>query len=239
MDELTPSDLTRASGDEPGGSDIAETPSTSFTFTSKLTLVSDPDSPTAESIRSLRTVLLTNHLKERRRSLAVCAPAEGSGCSFIAANLAVGMAQIGVNTLLVDANLRNPSIHEYIEPSGPVVGLSECLRDDAMPTGQMVCAIQPTLSVIYAGAVDPGLQDQIARSDFKSLMGTWLRDYDLTIVDTPPTNRYADARRISSVAHYAMVVACRERSFVKDIQVLLDELETDRTVVVGSFLNDY
>lgn len=238
MDDLTSSEFSPSGGFD-GSNQAADTPASGFIFGSKLTLMTDPDSLMAESLRSLRTVLLTNHLQEGRRSLAICSPSEGTGCSFLAANLAVGMAQIGVNTLLVDANLRSPGIHEYIQPVEPVSGLSECLRDDTLPAGRVVNAIQPCLSVIYAGHPDPTVPDQIGGNNFKALIGSCMRDYDLTIVDTPATNRYADARRIASVARYAMVVALRQRTFAKDIHTLLEELEADRTTVVGTYLNDY
>lgn len=210
-----------------------------FVFTSKLRLVTEPDSLIAESIRSLRTVLVAQHLQSGRRSLAICAPAAGTGCSFLAANLAVAMAQVGVNTLLVDANLREPAIQSYVEPSEPQPGLTELLQDDALPWGNVIRPVQPSLSVLYAGNTSSVSHDGIGGEAFRSVMSACLRDFDLTLVDTPPSNRYADARRIASVAHYALVVACRQRSYHKDIRTLIDQLETDRTNVVGTFLNDY
>lgn len=211
----------------------------SFVFTDKLPIVADPDSLAAESIRALRGVLLAQHLNEGRRSLAICSPALGAGSSFIAANLAVAMAQVGINTLLVDANLRDPTIQDYIVPSGPVIGLSECMDNDTLPMSSAVQVLQPSLSVLYAGTPDPSSHEKIGGNIFKSIMSSCLRDYDLTIVDTPPANRYADARRIASLARYALVVACCKRTYLKDIRTLLTELESDRTMAVGTYLNDY
>lgn len=210
-----------------------------YSFTGKLQVVTEPDSLTAESIRALRTVLLAQHLHDGRRSLAICAPSPGAGCSFLAANLAVAMSQVGVNTLLVDANLRDPSIQDYIAPSRPASGLSECLGDDTLAMGAVFRTIQPSLSVLYAGHASAAAQDQIGGNVFKSIISSCIRDYDLTIIDTPPANRYADARRIASVARYALVTACRQRTYVKDVRTLLNELETDRTTIVGTYLNDY
>lgn len=216
-----------------------QTQAVSFAFSAKLPIIVEPESVRSEAIRSLRGMLIARHLQDGRRSLSICAPSAGNGCSFLAANLAVAMAQVGVNTLLIDANLRNPSIQDYITPSGPVAGLSECLRDDTMPLGQAIQAVHPSLSVLYAGASDPFTPDRIGSNAMKTLMSHCLRDYELTIVDSPPANRFADARRIASLTHYAFVVACRERTYVKDIRALISELESDRTKVVGTYLNDY
>lgn len=212
---------------------------TSFSFRRSVVIVSQPDSVAAESIRSLRSVLQAQHLQEGRRSLAVCAPSEGCGCSFLSVNLAVAFAQAGVNTLLIDGNMRQPAISDFVTPGRPDLGLADCLRDDSLPLGQAIHCVQPSLSVLFAGEADAQDLELLAGATFRTLIGSCLRDYELTIVDTPPANRFADARRISSVLHYAMVVACRRKSFVKDVRTLVKELEVDRTKVIGTYLNDY
>ncbi len=78
--------------------------------TRALVTLSSQASETAEAIRGLRTHIMARHVREGHRALAICAASEGVGCSFVAANLAVSLSQIGVNTLLIDANMRKPSI---------------------------------------------------------------------------------------------------------------------------------
>ena len=63
-----------------------------------------------ELLRALRTHVMARHVSEGHRALAVCAASRGSGCTFVATNLAVALSQIGVNTLLLDADLRAPGI---------------------------------------------------------------------------------------------------------------------------------
>lgn len=210
----------------------------SFIFSEKLMIATEPDSLVAESLRSLRAILLAQHIQDGKRALVVCSPASGTGCSFLAANMAVAMAQVGVNTLLIDGNLRNPGIPEYITPSEPVIGLSECLRDDTLPLSSAIHPVQPSLSVLYAGNPEAEAVDQVGGSVFKSILGSCIRDYDFTIVDAPAANRFADARRIASVTRYALVVARRGQTYLKDVRTLLDELETARSTVIGTYLND-
>ncbi len=64
----------------------------------------------SESLRALRTHVMARHVSEGHRALAVCAASKGSGCTFVAANLAAALSQIGVNTLLLDADLRSPGV---------------------------------------------------------------------------------------------------------------------------------
>ena len=210
-----------------------------FTVSDRLAMLSDPGSLQAESIRALRTNLVATHLHDRRRSLAICAPTLGSGCSFVAANLAVSVAQVGVKTLLIDGNLRSPSLSGYFVSDAAPPGLSEALADPSRPLGSLIQQVQPMLSVLFAGAVESRGQELIGGSRFKELIDLCLRDYDLTIVDTPPANQFADARRIASVLRYAVIIACRGRTYLRDVRAQVAELDSDGVKVIGTYLNDY
>lgn len=210
-----------------------------FTFNSNMPIVVDSDGVTAEAIRALRSTLLAQHVHKGRRSLAICAPSAGAGCSFLAANLAVSMAQLRIETLLVDANLRDPALDQFITPALAVAGLAECLADPALPLAGKIQRVQGSLSVLYAGGVDPGAPDMLASHVFRSFVGTCLRDYELTIFDTPAANHFADVQRIASAARYALVVTCRQRTYLSDVRTLIADLENNGTAVVGTYLNDY
>lgn len=236
MSEHDPGAMEPASslGAESAPSQIA------YRFLAGAAVITRPDSIEAESIRSLRTHLSAQHLRAGRRSLAICAPREGAGCSFVAVNLALAMAQSGVKTLLVDANLRDPGVDRFIEPVMPGPGLYHCLTDTLMPLGQAVREdVLPNFSMLYAGAQIAGSDDLISGREFKTVMELCVREYDLTIVDTPPSGLYADARRIAAVMSNAMVVARRNTTFVSDLRLLTRELQGDRATVIGSYLNDY
>jgi Mrp family chromosome partitioning ATPase len=149
------------------------------------------------------------------------------------------MAQAGVNTLLIDGNLRDPGVHQYISRDEYGPGLSECLADDTLPLAVAIERVQPSLSVLYAGKTGISAADRLGSSVFRGLIAQCLRDFDLTIVDTPPSSESADARRIAAVTHYALVVTRRDRTFVKDVRVLLDELTADGAEAIGTYLNDF
>lgn len=214
-------------------------PQRTFVLNESLVTATNADSVEAESFRSLRSSILSQHIQQGRRALAICAPARKTGCSFVAANLAYVMSQAGINTLLVDGNMREPGLEEFISPSDTPPGLGECLRDDALPLASAVTRVNPNLSVLYAGKAGDDVYDRLGSSVFRSLAGHWLRDYDLTIVDTPAANLYADARRIAAVMRYAMIVTCRDRTYVKDVRTLVDELRADGALPIGMFQNDY
>lgn len=231
--------LAAAELDRNQGASAEAAPPVTIDFSPDIHILSEPSSVRAESIRVLRTHLIAQHLRDGRRSLAICAPAIGTGASYLSANLAVALAQTGVKTLLIDADMRRSGLKHFFTPSRPVPGLLDCLSNPEVSLRDTVLEdVQPSLSLLPAGSESASAQELLAGSAFKSLIDSCVRDYDLTIVDTPAANSYADARRIAAVLRYALVVACRNRSFVKDVRTLIGELTSDRVRVVGTYLND-
>ncbi len=201
-------------------------------------VMSGPTDAPAEAIRALRTHVVAQHIEEGRRALSICAAAESSGCSFISVNLAVSLAQIGIKTILIDGNLRKPGLGAFIRPSERGPGLAQCLKSDDSNFGGFIDSeIIPGLSIMYAG--DAGASESLSGSRFEALMSFCLRDYEMTIVDTPPANSSSDARRVSTVLGYSLVVARRNRSRVGDLRTLIGQLEGDRAKVIGTVLNEF
>lgn len=210
-----------------------------YAFSSDVVMLSDPNGPRAEAIRTLRTHIMAQHVEDGRRGLAICAASSGVGATFVAANLAVALAQIGVKVLLVDGDLRHAEIDGFIRPPQTVSGLRQYLESsDADLSSALQSEVIPNLSVIFAGGVAASAQELLASDRFADMVERCLRDYDLTIIDTPAANSCADARRISTVAGYSLIVAKRHYSFVSDIKALAEQLREDRAQVVGSVMNE-
>ncbi|VAV95011.1 hypothetical protein MNBD_ALPHA04-829 [hydrothermal vent metagenome] len=206
----------------------------------KLVTLSKPGSIQAESIGALRTHILAQHVNDGKRSLAICAPKAGVGTTYIAANLSVAMAQAGVKTLLLEANLRNPDISDYISVPDVKNGLLQCLDENEAMLGDSICRdVIPNLSVLYAGGTAANAQQLLANSNFKDLASACMRDFDLVIADTPAMDSFADARRIASVLRYALPIVRRNDTFVSDVKRLVEDLQADRAQILGTFMNEY
>ncbi len=202
-----------------------------------LVVLNDPGSEWAESIGALRTHIMTQHLSAGRRSLAVCSPTPDVGCTSLAANLAVALAEGGLKTLLIDADLRRPAVHTVIRPSREVPGLAQCLGSEVVKFGDAIqFDAMPNLSVLYAGGRSDRPQDLLSTPRFSELIDTCMREFDITVVDTPPSNASADARRIAAVVGYALLVVGQNKSFVSDVKILSEELTADQSVIIGSVL---
>lgn len=203
-------------------------------------MVTSPHSVEAEAIRALRTRLTAQHLREGRRSLAVCAASAETGCTYVAMNLAVSMAQAGIRTALVDTNLRDPMIADLCGLPLDMPGLAEYLADDSVAMAEIVDTDSlPNLAVIGGGDPPANPQELLSGARFRGLADQLLREYDLTIFDTAPANVCSDGLRVATMAGFSLIVTRKHKSYVEDVKTLAKQLRADRSVVVGSILNDF
>lgn len=210
-----------------------------YGFSPEIVMLSEPNGARAEAVRTLRTHLMAQHVDSGHRGLAICGASAGVGATFTAVNLAVALAQIGTKVLFIDGDLRNAGVDQFIRPAKPVPGFAACLADTQSDYSPYIQRdVIPNLSVMFAGEVTGSAQELLASERFAEVVERCLREYDVTIIDTPPANTCADARRICTVAGYGIIVAKRNVSFVNDIKVLAAQLEEDRAHVVGTVLNE-
>jgi chain length determinant protein tyrosine kinase EpsG len=205
-----------------------------------LVVLSAPTSVRSEAIRLLRTQIIAQHIRSGRRGLAMVSATEGVGCSYLVANLAASLSQVGIKILLIDANMRTPGIADFfgIDPAEP--GLSSFLSLQVSRPERVVNAnVLPSLSVMTAGPAVPRPQELLSGTRFRDGTNTLLREYDLVLFDTPPASTNADALTVGAAAGYALIVARRDHSFFSDISTLANQLESARCPVVGSVLNEY
>jgi capsular exopolysaccharide synthesis family protein len=208
-------------------------------FDSKfLVALSDQSAQKAEAIRQLRTHVMARHVQLGHRALAICAASEGVGCTFVAANLAVSLSQIGVNTLLIDANMRRPSMAGIFSYSSSGPDLRTALATDINFNDCIEENVLPRLSVLFSNGPAADAQELLAGIRFEALMNYCLREFDATIVDTPPANAYSDVRRVSTVVGYSLIVTRRDKSLISDIRNLTEQLRGDHAEVIGTVLNE-
>jgi len=198
-----------------------------------------PFSPSVENLRALRSQLMLRWFDSdaNRKALAIVSAEAKEGRSYVAANLAIVFSQLGERTLLIDADLRNPSQHKLFK-LGDGAGLSGLMSERC---GLEV--IQPIrsllgLSVLPAGPTPPNPQELLGRPAFTGLLQTLGHDFDVIIIDTPAGARYADAETVAVRAGAALVVARQNVSSLPKINQLRRNLQQFGTTVVGSVLND-
>ena len=206
----------------------------------ELVMLTQPHSAQAEALRGIRGQIMRRmgRAADRRRALAVVSPEPGDGKTFLVANLGVALAQTGGRTLIVDADMRGPRMHDIFELHG-LHGLSSALIGRA--DGQVVqhVAAVPGLYVLPCGITPPNPLELIERAAFRSLMENLPQHFDHVLVDTPAVAYGADAIAIADCCRASLVVGRRNRSGMPALQHVASQLDEDPDGFVGLIINDF
>jgi protein-tyrosine kinase len=235
---ITPDDLRAALAKQ---FDFPYLPTDADEFGADLAVARDARHPQAEPLRSLRTQLLIrwSRLERAPRALAIVSPGPFEGRSYLAANLAVLFAQLGLRTLLVDADLRAPRQSEIFNVPDRV-GLSAVLSGRANLEGAVPVPAFGSLAVLPAGARPPNPQELLLRrSILASFLHTANEEYRVILLDTPPAGESADAQSIAFSAGSALVVARANHTRLDHAAALVRELGKAGAQVLGTVLNTF
>jgi capsular exopolysaccharide synthesis family protein len=173
-----------------------------------------PQSQMAESYRALRTSLLLSHLGAPPKVIMVTSALPQEGKSTTSINCAVVLAQKGVRVLLIDCDLRRPSIHKTLG-MGPRSGLSNVLTGSTtLKQAITVAPTLPDLDVLPAGAPPPNPAELLASTNMRDVLAELRERYDHIVLDTPPTLSVTDAVVLSPRAD-AIVLVIRSGSTTK------------------------
>jgi len=199
----------------------------------------NPFSPQVEALRAIRSQLMLRWFGagSGRRALAIVSPGHEEGRSWFAANLAVVFSQLGARTLLIDTDLRHPTLHRLFGISNRN-GLSSILGGRA--TGNIVFRVPSLvdLSILPSGPVPPNPQELLTRPLLDRMVAQLSNSFDVIIIDTPSSERYAESVAIASRAGGALIVCRQDQTRMRDFITLCNRLRDANVIVAGSVLND-
>ncbi len=163
------------------------------TAADKLVTVSQPKSPNAEAYRILRTNLLFSAVDNPPRSLLVTSSSPGEGKSTTLANLGVVMAQQGQRVVLVDGDLRRPTLHRLFQVPN-ATGLTNALLNEH-PTAAPFIQSTPVenLSILTSGPLPPNPAELLGSARFGELLRDIHQHADVILIDSPPALAVTDA----------------------------------------------
>jgi len=150
----------------------------------RLALQVFPDSPLGEAFRQIRTRVLFSGPAERQRVLMVTSPLPEDGRTTVTVNLGLTMAQSGSKVLLIDANFRQPILHELFEGDGQS-GLSSALVEHG-PWQDMLLSPRENLDVLPAGPLPPNPAELLASPQMRALLLAASEQYDRVLIDSGP-----------------------------------------------------
>lgn len=206
----------------------------------ELVALNQPFSVRAESFRAIRSQIMMRLFNEGqpRRAIAIVSPDSGDGKTYLAANLAVTLAQLGSRTLLVDGDLRHPRQHEVFGLENRA-GLSGILSGRAeSKVIQQVTGV-PSLFVLPLGTTPPNPLELVERPAFGLLIRELLSKFDHVLVDSPAACYGSDSSVIAARCGAALVVARKNRARVAALQDLVANLSETPAAIAGVIYNEF
>jgi len=196
----------------------------------------EPTDLAVESLRSLRTSLQFALMDAQNHVITLSGPAPGIGKSFVASNLAQVLSDSGKRVLLLDADLRNGSIHGLFGvPREP--GLSEVIAG-SIGFDKAVHPVSEGLHVLTAGIIPPNPSELLLSPRFRDLLERAGREYDLVVVDTPPILAVTDAAIIARLSGVTLVVLRAGQHPMREITAALKRFAQSGIRPAGLVFND-
>jgi len=199
-----------------------------------------PHHSCVEELRALRTQLLIRWLNPAagRTVLAVVSSDRGDGRSYATANLGVVLSQLGMRTLIIDADLRQPRQHRIFNVANRL-GLAAVLADRADHTVAIPVPGFSRLSLLPAGPLPPNPQELLSRPSLPALLKAVQLKFDVVVIDTSAATASSDTQNVTFHAGSAIVLARKNHSRVADTERLVGELCHAGTFVAGTVINSF
>lgn len=197
----------------------------------------DPRCEIAEAYRSLRTEIYFGLPDHQARTILITSPAPQDGKSTTACNLAIAMAKAGRRVLLIDADLRKPTIHRIFSLKAES-GLSDVLNKQANLEDVVTAIDIENLSILPCGSIPPNPSEMLNSDAFKQVLETLAGRYEHVIIDSPPVMAVTDARILGALCQITLLVLRADKSIRKAGVEARRGLLSVGAKVLGLIIND-
>ena len=195
----------------------------------------DPKSVASERYKALRTSIQYSSYDKELKVLVVTSTQPQEGKSTTVGNLALSLVQNNKKVLIMDCDLRKPSMHKKFDVTNEY-GLTEVLLgrkkfEDVKHT------YKPLLDILTTGKTPPNPLEMLSADSMKILIEEVRHEYDYILIDTPPVLAVSDATVLSTIADGVIFVVMASKSKKEQILKAKQELDKVKAPIVGSILN--
>jgi polysaccharide biosynthesis transport protein len=190
----------------------------------------------SEAIRAVRTAILFSSADEGSRSLVITSTGPHEGKTLVSSSLAITLAQAGQKTLVIDADMRRPRMHEALgRPQEP--GLSNVLVGDTKLSDAARATSVPNLTLLAAGHIPPNPAELLGSKKYEELLAQLRRMYDWVVIDAPPVMPVTDAALVAHTAGGVLFVVGSEMTPRQNAAAAIEQLRGANARFVGVVLN--
>ncbi len=201
-----------------------------------LVALSEPDGVAAEAYRTLRTNLFYALVDDPPRVIAVTSPGPGEGKSVTCANLGVVLAQAGKDTLILDCDLRKPSMHKIFGLRS-LRGLADVLIEER-PLPEVWHEPVANLKVLPVGIVPPNPSELLESRRFSEFLGHMRDEFDYVIVDAPPVGMVSDPLILATQTDGVLLLVNAQKTRKATVRRSMRSLEAVEANVLGAVMNN-
>ena len=194
-----------------------------------------PKSIDAEAYRSLRSNIEYSSFDDEYRAIVVTSSVPGEGKSTTSGNLALSLAQSGNKVLLVDCDMRKPSIHKKFKISN-ISGTAELLlRKESFE--DVANCYNENLTIITAGKIPPNPSEMLSSRAMTAFIKEMKKEFKYIILDTPPLQAVTDAQVLSTKADGVLLVVRAGSTKREMVLNSVDLIKKVQGKVIGTVLN--
>lgn len=197
----------------------------------------NPKSPISEQYRTIRTNLQFASVDNELQSILVTSSGPEEGKSMTVANMAIVYAQQGKKVLLIDADLRKPTVH-YTFRLDNLSGLSNVLVGETSLNDAVTRSDVDHLDIISSGPIPPNPSELLGSRKMENLLKEATMSYDMVIFDTPPVLAVTDAQILANIVDGSLLVIRSKKTEIEAATKAKEALEPAKAKLLGTILND-
>ena len=206
------------------------------THSRKLVASFDPKAPVSEQFRTIRTNIEFSGVDEQIQVIMVTSSGPMEGKSTTTANLAVVFAQQDKKVLLVDADLRKPTVH-YTFNQLNNFGLTSVLSGQVQLKAAANVTDVPNLSVLTSGPIPPNPAELLGSKSMAKFIKEARENYDVILFDTPPILAVTDAQVLGTQCDGSILVVFSGKTELEHAKKAKELLEATKSKLLGAVLN--
>lgn len=197
-----------------------------------------PQSNAAEGFRTVRAAISLVHKSDKFKVLAFTSTIPSEGKSLVTSNLAIVTAQTGVRTLLIDADLRRPSMHKAFQMQSPV-GLSAYLTGQVTDVDEIIHKTEiPNLDIMCCGAVPDNPSELVGSKKMGELLNAVRDKYDRVFLDCPPVSAVSDPLMVASRTDGIVFVTKFNKIRRDHARRTIQRIQDAGVFILGNVIND-
>lgn len=202
----------------------------------KLVTIFDTRSPISEQYRTIRTNIQYSSVDQELKAIMVTSSGPAEGKSTTIANLAVVFAQQGKKVLLVDADLRRPTVH-YTFNRNNIHGFTTILTKQTTLAKAVEETDEDNLYILTSGPIPPNPAELLSSKSMELFMEEAKREFDLVLFDTPPLLAVADPQILANQCDGSILVVFSGRTEIEQAKKGKELLENAQSKLLGVVLN--